>query len=129
MGQALWIADANETAVSHTINRSNSSGTTYKEESMDEEAYYEEEIVEEEYFEEEIVDPLRRITIRFDEFDEMQTVLHINDYTNGEMNKSWYKRADYDKMVFLARKTAGKAEEREKDLESGKCTQKKFERL
>lgn len=127
--QALWIADANETAVNHTINRSNSSGTTYKEESVDEEAYYEEEIAEEEYFEEEIVDPLRRITIRFDEFDEMQTVLHINDYTNGEMSKSWYKRADYDKMVFLARKTAGKAEEREKDLESGKLDAKKVRKI
>ena len=47
--QALWIADANETAVSHPINRSNSGGTNYKEVSVDEEAYYEEEIVEEEW--------------------------------------------------------------------------------
>jgi hypothetical protein len=56
-------------------------------------------------------------TIRFDEYDEMQTVLHINDYTKYEINKSWYKREDYDKMVKLARKTAEKAEERRKELE------------
>lgn len=56
-------------------------------------------------------------TIRFDEFDEMQTVLHINDYTKYEINKTWYKREDYDKMVKLARKTAEKAEERRKELE------------
>jgi hypothetical protein len=56
-------------------------------------------------------------TIRFDEYDEMQTVLHINDYSKYEINKSWYKREDYDKMVKLARKTAEKAEERRMELE------------
>lgn len=59
----------------------------------------------------------RVVTIRFDEYDELQTCLHINDYTNGEINRSWYKREDYDKMVDLARKTASKAVKREKELQ------------
>lgn len=58
----------------------------------------------------------RRTTIRFDEYDELQTCLHINDYTKGEISRSWYKREDYDKMVDLARKTASKAVKREKEL-------------
>ena len=58
----------------------------------------------------------RVVTIRFDEYDELQTCLHINDYTNGEITRSWYKREDYDKMVDLARKTASKAVKREKEL-------------
>jgi len=58
----------------------------------------------------------RCTTIRFDEYDELQTCLHINDYTNGEIARSWYKREDYDKMVDLARKTASKAVKREKEL-------------
>jgi len=58
----------------------------------------------------------RESTIRFDEYDELQTCLHINDYTNGEISRSWYKRDDYDKMVDLARKTAQKAVKREKEL-------------
>lgn len=58
----------------------------------------------------------RYTTIRFDEYDELQTCLHINDYTRGEITRSWYKRDDYDKMVDLARKTASKAVKREKEL-------------
>lgn len=58
----------------------------------------------------------RESTIRFDEYDELQTCLHINDYTNGEITRSWYKREDYDKMVDLARKTAQKAVKREQEL-------------
>jgi len=58
----------------------------------------------------------RSTTIRFDEYDELQTCLHINDYTKGEISRSWYKREDYDKMVDLARKTASKAVKREKEL-------------
>jgi hypothetical protein len=58
----------------------------------------------------------RYTTIRFDEYDELQTCLHINDYTHGEIKRSWYKREDYDKMVDLARKTASKAVKREKEL-------------
>lgn len=61
--------------------------------------------------------PDRNPTIRFDEYDEMQTVLHINDYTRHEIHRAWYKREDYDKMVQLARKTAEKAEQRKKELE------------
>ena len=60
--------------------------------------------------------PERKITLRFDEYDEMQTCLHINDYTKHEISKCWYKREDYDKMVDLARKTASKAVKREKEL-------------
>jgi len=59
----------------------------------------------------------RFTTIRFDEYDELQTCLHINDYTKGEISRSWYKREDYDKMVDLARKTAQKAVKREKELQ------------
>merc|ERR1712025_532462 len=58
----------------------------------------------------------RRTTIRFDEYDELQTCLHINDYTKNEISRSWYKREDYDKMVDLARKTALKAVKRENEM-------------
>jgi hypothetical protein len=53
----------------------------------------------------------------------MQTVLHINDYSNHEISKAWYKREDYDKMVSLARKTAEKVQERHQEL--GKLGSKK----
>ena len=59
----------------------------------------------------------RSTKIRFDEYDELQTCLHINDYTKGEITRSWYKREDYDKMVDLARKTASKAVKRERELQ------------
>merc|ERR1719261_387365 len=62
--------------------------------------------------------PERKITIQFDDYDEMQTCIHINDYTKHEISRSWYKRDDYDKMVDLARKTASKAVEREKELQN-----------
>ena len=48
----------------------------------------------------------------------MQTCLHINDFTKHEISRSWYKRADYDKMVDLARKTASKAVQREEELQN-----------
>jgi len=60
--------------------------------------------------------PERKTTIRFDEYDEMQTCLHINDYTKHEIGRSWYRREDYDNMVNLARKTASKAVKREQEL-------------
>lgn len=126
---ALWIAASNAQAHdTKTPPRRSSDGgannnhmarqvsdDTYDDE--DEEEYYEEEIIEE-FIEEEVLDelPPRRITIRFDEFDEMQTILHINDYTKHEISRSWYKRDDYDKMVALARKTAEKVEERTREL-------------
>jgi hypothetical protein len=53
----------------------------------------------------------------------MQTVLHINDYSNHEISKAWYERKDYDKMVALARKTAEKVQERHQQL--GKLDSKK----
>lgn len=121
---ALWIAASNAQATKPPVKRISEptakvtrqvSDDTYEEV---EEEYYEEEIIEEEFVEEEILDelPPRKITIRFDEFDEMQTILHINDYTKHEISRSWYKRDDYDKMVALARKTAEKVEERTREL-------------
>lgn len=129
---AVWIAASNAIAAKNHHDkerRSNNDGPMVRQISSasasddyddddDGEEYYEEEIVEEEFFEEEVIDelPPRKITIRFDEFDEMQTILHINDYTKHEISRSWYKRDDYDKMVALARKTAEKVEERTREL-------------
>lgn len=128
---AVWIAASNAIAAKqHSVkDKRNSDGAVQRQFSSastsddyddddGEEEYYEEEIVEEEFFEEEVIDelPPRKITIRFDEFDEMQTILHINDYTKHEISRSWYKRDDYDKMVALARKTAEKVEERTREL-------------
>jgi hypothetical protein len=101
--------------------KSASSDGSYFEEIFDD-VSYEEEIIEDDYLEEEFIDelfselPPRKITIRFDEFDVMQTVLHINDYSNHEISKAWYKREDYDKMVQSARKAVLKVEERQKEL-------------
>lgn len=133
----LWIASTD----TNKMNASQHSAASFHSAA----SYYEEEILEEtddddeydddffEYVEEEIVPeggvppaagfdpnelPERKITIRFDDYDEMQTCLHINDYTKHEISKSWYKRDDYDKMVDLARKTASKAVEREKELQN-----------
>ena len=95
---------------------------SYEEEEVVDEEYEEEVIVDEEYYEEEIIEevviedlnlPERETTIKFDEFDEMQTALHINDYTAGEIEKTWYGRPDYDKMVQKARSTVSKAEANE----------------
>ncbi len=130
---AVWIAASNAIAAKNhhhhhgkdrrsteaaIIRQFSSASDDYDDDDDGEDEYYEEEIVEEEFFEEEVIDelPLRRITIRFDEFDEMQTILHINDYTKHEISRSWYKRDDYDKMVALARKTAEKVEERTREL-------------
>ena len=117
--QAIWVANANANAKhEHQRLRHDSSGS-YDSMGAEESSYYEEYSVEDEYDEEEMFEdslPPRAITIRFDEYDEMQTILHINDYTNGEISKAWYKREDYDKMVTLARKTAEKVEERRKDI-------------
>jgi hypothetical protein len=113
---ALWVASANANV--HQKTNASLQSVSNELDGDEEDSYYE-EIVEEEYEEEEIVEealPPRKITIRFDEYDEMQTVLHINDYSNHEITKAWYKRADYDKMVTLARKTAEKVEERRKDI-------------
>jgi len=55
--------------------------------------------------------PERSFAIRFDEFDEVQATIHINDYTNSEIKKAWYKGSDYDKMIQSAQKTVRKVEE------------------
>jgi hypothetical protein len=56
--------------------------------------------------------PDRTFAIRFDEYDEMQTTIHINDYSNGEIRRAWYKADDYDKMIQSAQKTVRKVEDR-----------------
>jgi hypothetical protein len=99
--------------------------TSYIEEIIDDEDSFEEEIIieEQEYVEEEFIEiiqedllfPPREATmIRFDEYDEMQTTLHINDFTKHEISKAWFKREDYDKMVKEARKTVEKVQERQR---------------
>eukprot|EP00934_Nitzschia_sp_Nitz4_P006482 Nitzschia sp. Nitz4//NODE_293_length_29386_cov_71.949235//15197//16769//NITZ4_additional_000036-RA//-1//CDS//3329531830//6472//frame0 len=149
---ALWVAASNAAANrSKKFNKQQSEGSvssggpgmpprkqssemsarSFDDEEVSEDEFFEEEVVEESDFEEEIVEELapRVITIKFDEFDEMQTILHINDYTKHEISRSWYKRDDYDKMVALARKTAEKVEERSKELgrKIDKATKKKIE--
>ena len=92
-----------------------------EEEIIEEEIFEEFEYIEEEIIEEEVVQPElppRKITIRFDEFDEMQTTLHINDYTKSELKKSWFDREDYDKMVKDSRKVAEKFEKASKELKA-----------
>ena len=97
------------------------------EEEIIEEEVIEEEIIEEEYFEEE--DPVmstpppnkhlsqRQTTIKFDEFDDMFDVLHLNDYSKTEIAKTWYERSDFSKMVEESRKVVTKWEE---DMKKGK---------
>mmetsp|Transcript_16842 Transcript_16842/g.41032 ORF Transcript_16842/g.41032 Transcript_16842/m.41032 type:complete len:445 (+) Transcript_16842:122-1456(+) len=122
--QQIWIAASNAEAKKkqqqQSENRQNSvsSHGSYMEEVLDESSYYDEEIIDDDEIEADSPYnlPPRKTTIRFDEFDEMQTILHINDYSGHEINKAWYKREDYDKMVLLARKTAEKVEERRKEL-------------
>ncbi|KAG7371232.1 hypothetical protein IV203_019802 [Nitzschia inconspicua] len=145
---SLWIAQADAEAANHKPSVTNRIGSQ-SDHSGAQSSYYEEEVVSDDdddaFFEDAAVGtpqsdrsdlsgtelnlfPEHVSTIRFDEYDEMQTVLHINDYTKHEINKTWYKREDYDKMVKLARKTAEKAEERRKELEEI-ARQKKRERL
>lgn len=153
---ALWVAASNAAAASAAkskkpVRRASDHGATAsrrfsegssktssnpgeedEDEEFLEEEFFEEEVIDEESFEEEeVLDelPPRVITLRFDEFDEMQTVLHINDYTKHEISRSWYKRDDYDKMVALARKTAEKVEERTRELgrKIDKAVKKKIE--
>lgn len=140
---SLWIAASNAQAQKQGRERRVSDGDVVNrrkyaaedsneyEDEVEDDDFYEEEIIEEEFIEEEIIDelPPRKITIRFDEFDEMQTILHINDYTRHEISRAWYKRDDYDKMVALARKTAEKVEERTQELgrKIDKSSRKKIE--
>jgi hypothetical protein len=134
----LWLASSQGNQ-NNTPNKKGLSHSTHSTGKNSVVSYYEEEVLEDSessgaddfYEEEEIKDNEKEVgpngeldlfpehvsTIRFDEYDEMQTVLHINDYTKHEINRSWYKREDYDKMVQLARKTAEKAEQRRKELE------------
>jgi hypothetical protein len=80
-------------------------------EDMDDILYYEEEIIEDENG-----DGQKRRKVRFDDYDEMQFTLHLNDYTAEEVQQSWYKRDDYDGMISAARIVAQKEEERRNAL-------------
>jgi len=132
---ALWVAQANANANLAkdrlAASRVSSTGTHEDDYEDASEEFFEEEVIDEDVTTTAGVDdlPPRHITIRFDEFDEMQTILHINDYTKHEISRSWYKRDDYDKMVALARKTAQKVEERTRELgrKVGSKTTKKIE--
>ena len=75
--------------------------------------YYEEEIIEEDNGDD---DNNSRKKVKFDDFDEMQYTLHLNDYTDSEVQQSWYKREDYDGMIASARIVALKEEERRNEL-------------
>lgn len=126
--QAIWIATSNAEAKKRLDSAGKdqflfTSNGSFVEEVLDEASYYDEEVIEEDMLSNPYNLSPRSITIRFDEYDEMQTTLHINDYTSHEIHRSWYKRDDYDKMVLLARKTAEKVEERR--LEMGKVDKKR----
>ena len=99
-----------------------------EEEIIEEEEVLEEEIIEEEIIEEAVVDePIRTTTIKFDEFDEMYEVLHLNDYSKIEVSKTWYERKDFNEMVEEARKTADKMEEISKGTGDKKELKAKYE--
>jgi hypothetical protein len=90
---------------------------------IDDETYYEEEIIEEE-FELSMLDSEalvlvreKKTLVRFDEFDEMQLTLNLDDYTDHELKKTWYKRKDYDEMIQEARQVALKDEQRRFQLQ------------
>jgi hypothetical protein len=87
----------------------------------------EEEIIEDEIIEDHL--PPRKITIRFDEYDDMMQTIHINDYTKSEINRAWFARDDYDKMVQESRKTADRADERLVQQELGKLPTKKLAKI
>ncbi|KAL3907220.1 MAG: hypothetical protein SGARI_003645 [Bacillariaceae sp.] len=93
------------------------------ENSYDEIEYYEEEIIEEEILMSPGNDGLcddKPTTIKFDEYDEMQLTLNLDDYSDQELKKSWYKRKDYDEMIQEARQVALKEEERRNQFLSPK---------
>ncbi|OEU09806.1 hypothetical protein FRACYDRAFT_248064 [Fragilariopsis cylindrus CCMP1102] len=54
----------------------------------------------------------RKVVVRFDEYDETQMTLHINDFSPQEIQNVWYKREDYDDMIRLSRIVALKDEHR-----------------
>jgi hypothetical protein len=55
----------------------------------------------------------RKRVVKFDEFDEVQVTLHLNDFTEKEIGKYWYHREDYDGMIEVARSIVQKEEERQ----------------
>jgi hypothetical protein len=90
------------------------------EEIYDEISYYEEEILTDDdfEFEDEVIDETavpvaivaRPSTIHFDGYDSIQATIHIDDYTTGEISKTWYNGSEYDKMVQAAKTEVAKAE-------------------
>jgi hypothetical protein len=54
----------------------------------------------------------RKVVVRFDEYDETQMTLHINDFSQQEIQNVWYKCEDYDDMIRNSRIVALKDEHR-----------------
>jgi hypothetical protein len=106
--------------------RSDDESCSYIEEYIldDDDEYYEEEIIEDEMevsmldSDEILLFQERKTSVRFEEFDEMQLTLHLNDYTDHELKRTWYKRKDYDEMISEARRVALKDEERRKQIQT-----------
>ena len=71
--------------------------------------YIEEVIVEDE---EEGDNDRRTIRVKFDEYDEVQNTIHIEDFTDKEIKKYWYHQKDYDGMIQDAQIVVGKEEQR-----------------
>ena len=106
----------------------------------DEGSYYEEIIVDDddeegEYIIEEIIDddynnnlplipPRRPTKLSFDEYDEIQFTLNLDEYSDTELDDSWYKRPEYDKMVSTAKKLIEKEEKHQQT--NGKRIRKKI---
>lgn len=130
-------------AIDYSLRRSNSNDGSRDESYIIEEieldeASYEEVVIEDDavsYVEEEILEeviiqekfPAREFKIRFDDFDELQTTLHINDYSPGEVENTWYGRDDYDKMVKKARDAVAKVDVKE-EAKSAKAKKKGVEK-
>jgi uncharacterized ferredoxin-like protein len=118
--EAVWVANAESQSKRNLYGSeqlSHQHSFSSQEEILDESSYFEEVIEDDMTLDSYSMNLIpRTITIRFDEFDEMQTILHINDYTNNEIHKTWYESYDYDRMISAAKKTAEEFEFRLQEL-------------
>ena len=73
---------------------------------------YIEEVIVEDDEEQGDDDDRRTIRVKFEEYDEVQNTIHIEDFTDKEINKYWYHRDDYDGMIQEAQVVVGKEEQR-----------------
>mmetsp|Transcript_32152 Transcript_32152/g.78125 ORF Transcript_32152/g.78125 Transcript_32152/m.78125 type:complete len:339 (+) Transcript_32152:286-1302(+) len=60
----------------------------------------------------------RTFTIRFQAYDEIQTVLHLDNYTNKEIKQSWYRSKDYEKMMMAALEAVRKVGKKKKNQDA-----------